>query len=125
MNKKYLIGLLVLIVIVAVIVVVGMNSIDSNKNVNNATNNTTNNTKTNVTVNATHIGNNTDNGESSSQSSNAGENRYREVRDPEYLGDNVIYQDTYTGKYYSQGQEMDYASLADQYNREHGVGPYS
>ena len=37
----------------------------------------------------------------------------------------VVYEDTATGKYYYKGQEMNYEKLADYYNREHKVGPYT
>ena len=37
----------------------------------------------------------------------------------------VVYEDTATGKFYYKGQEMNYEKLADDYNREHKVGPYA
>lgn len=118
MNKKYLIAtIIVLIVVITVILIAGMNL----GNFNKQTNNTTNTTKKN-TINVTHMDNNTD-GKSSKSSDDS--SRYREVKDKEYLGDQVVYEDTATGKYYYQGQEMNYEKLADDYNREHKVGPYA
>ena len=114
MNKKYIICLIAIIVICVVILVVGMNMADSNRKVDN---NTTNITITNNTTNVTPVENNTVKKQSN--------NRYEEIRDEEYLGDEVVYKDTYTGKYYYQGQEMNYEKLADDYNREHKVGPYA
>ena len=34
----------------------------------------------------------------------------------------MVYEDTATGKYYYNGQEMNYEKLADDYNWEHKVG---
>ncbi|WP_407381063.1 hypothetical protein [Methanobrevibacter sp.] len=119
MNKKYVLILVIVAIIGVILLIYGMNS-----NVDKQINNDTNITSNNVTINVTHIGNNSDES-SSNDGGQSSDGRYREVRDEEYLGDAVVYEDTYTGKYYYQGQEMDYASLADEYNREHGVGPYA
>lgn len=77
----------------------------------NTTSNNTNNT--NNTTNNTH---NTNNSASA---------KYQEIKDDEYLQGETVYKDTSTGKYYYQGQEMNYEKLADDYNREHGVGAYA
>ena len=124
MSKKYLIPIiLIVIAAIALILIVGMNLSDLNKQTNTTTN-ITNNTTNNDAINVTHFDNNTDS-KSSDSNSNGDSSRYREVRDQEYLGDEVVYEDTGTGKYYYQGQEMNYEKLADDYNREHHVGPYA
>lgn len=114
MNKKYII--FAIIVIIAIMLVAGMSL-----NIFNKQTNTTNSTNANnTTINITHIGNNTD--EQSSGSNNNDNGRYVAIRDEEYLGDEVVYRDTYTGRVYYHGQEMDYASLAEEYNQAHGYG---
>ena len=124
MDKKYLISIILLvIVVIAILLIAGMNLGNFNKQTNNTTN-ITNNTTNNNTINVTHLENNTD-GKSSNGNSKDDSSRYREVRDKEYLGDEVVYEDTATGKYYYKGQEMNYEKLADDYNREHKVGPYA
>lgn len=123
MDKKYVIIILAIILVVGVIILIaGINQGNFDKKINN---NTTNNTTSNNTVNVTHISNNSDESSGSDGQSSSSGSGYREIRDKEYLGDAVVYEDTRTGKHYYQGQEMDYASLADEYNREHGVGPYA
>lgn len=123
MDKKYVIIILAIILVVGVIILIaGINQINFDKKINN---NTTNNTTSNHTINVTHIANNSDESSGSDEQSSSSGSGYREIRDKEYLGDTVVYEDTRTGKHYYQGQEMDYASLADKYNREHGVGPYA
>ena len=123
MDKKYLISIIIIVIllIIVIISIAGMNLGDFNKQTN-STINTTNNTTNNDSINVTHLENNTD---SKSSNSNGDSSRYREVRDQEYLGDEVVYEDTATGKYYYHGQKMNYEKLADDYNREHHVGPYS
>ena len=122
MDKKYLISIIIIVILlIAIISILGMNLSDLNKQ-SNTTANTTNNTTNNESINVTHLENNTD---SKSSDSNGDSSRYREVRDQEYLGDEVVYEDTATGKYYYHGQEMNYEKLADDYNREHHAGPYA
>ena len=103
MDKKYLMTIyFVVIVVIAILLIAGMNLGNFNKQTNNTTN-ITNNTTNNNTINVTHLKNNNDsksfNGNIKDDSS-----RYREVRDKEYLGDEVVYEDTATGKYYYNGK---------------------
>ena len=118
MDKKY--PIVIIIAAIALIAIIGINF---SNNFNKETNTTVNNTTNNNTINVTHIENNTDS--NSNDNANSESSRYEEIRDPEYLGDEVVYKDTATGKYYYNGQEMNYEKLADDYNREHQVGPYA